>query len=126
INFGFDYEMPLADGKTLVFTNSNSYYSRYLLILGRRPDFYQPAFFKSDLSVALRGPDERWELALIGKNITDKITMRSCSNSNLANGSLLGGQVTGGTTRGPAGIDEVGCRAERGREVWLRLTLRPF
>src|SRR5207302_4912082 len=59
--FGFDYEMPLSDGRTIVVSNNNAYYSRYLLILGKRPDFYQPSFFKSDLSVALRGPNDHWE-----------------------------------------------------------------
>jgi iron complex outermembrane receptor protein len=126
VNFGFDYEMALADGKTLTFTNNNSYYSRYLIILGTRPDFYQPSFFKTDAGVALHGADDRWELALIGKNLTNKITLGSCSSSNFANGAFFGGQVTGGTVRGPAGVDEVGCRTDRGRELWLRVTYRPM
>jgi iron complex outermembrane receptor protein len=126
LNFGFDYEWPLADGRTFIISNTNAYYSRYVYFPGTRADFFQSGFIKSDLSFALRGPNDHWELALIGKNITDKITGGSCSNANYENGSILLGQVTGGTTRGPAGVDEVGCRADRGREVWVRLTLKPF
>jgi iron complex outermembrane receptor protein len=35
-------------------------------------------------------------------------------------------QTTGGTTSGLAGIDQQGCFVDPGREVWLRLTVRPF
>jgi iron complex outermembrane receptor protein len=126
LNFGFDYEWPLADGRTFVIANNNAYYSRYVLFPGTRPDFFQPSFIKSDLSLTLRGKDERWEIAAIGKNIFDKISKGNCSNANYANASVFLGQVSGGTVRGPAGMDEVGCRPDRGREIWVRLTLRPF
>jgi hypothetical protein len=131
LNFGFNYEAPLSEGRKLVFSNNNSYYSRYILIQGTRADFFQPAWFRTDLSVALRGPDDRWEVALIGKNITDKITKGSCANTNYVNGGILGGQITGGVgalngVSGPAGIDPVQCRADPGREVWLRFTYRPI
>ena len=97
-----------------------------LLIRGLRDDFWQKAYFKSDISVAVRGEDERWEFAVIGKNIGDRLTSSSCTASNTAAGVVGGGQITGGATRGPAGVDELSCFVERGREVWLRLTVRPF
>jgi iron complex outermembrane receptor protein len=65
-------------------------------------------------------------VALIGKNLTNKITAAGCTSSNIANASIFGGQITGGVGRGPAGVDEVACYADRGRELWVRLTLRPF
>lgn len=27
---------------------------------------------------------------------------------------------------GPAGVDAIGCYMDRGREVWLRVTVKPF
>ena len=39
---------------------------------------------------------------------------------------VLGGVVTGGTVRGPAGVDELVCYMDRGRELWVRLTFRPY
>ncbi|CAN7342742.1 TonB-dependent receptor [Phenylobacterium sp. LjRoot219] len=125
-NFGFSYETDIGHGMSVVLANENQYSSKYLTVLGLRDDFYQRGFIKTDLSLTFRGPEERWEFALIGKNLGGELTTGNCSVSNIANGSVLGGQVTGGTTRGPAGIDEVACYMDRGREVWLRLTVRPF
>lgn len=123
LNFGFEYEIPVGRGIALTVSSSNQYSSRYLTILGLRDDFYQPAFFKTDLTFALRGPEKRWEVALIGRNLSNRLTSSSCTAGNAQNGSL-GGQITGGTMRGPAGVDELGCYMDRGRELWLRLTWR--
>lgn len=127
-NFGFDYEFPIGSGLTAVIANNNQYSSRYLVILGKnRPnnDNFMPGFVKTDLTFALRGPENRWEIAAIGKNITDKITAANCSASNFQ-GGLVYGQLTGATAPGAAGLAEGGCYTERGRSVWLRLTYRPF
>lgn len=128
-NFGFDYEMPVGDGLTLALGSSNQYSSRYTTFLAKNyPEagLYQKAYLRADASIALRASEERWEVALIGKNIGNRITAGACSASNQQNGVLLGGQTTGGATSGPAGFGEVGCFPERGRSVLLRLTLRPF
>ena len=77
-------------------------------------------------SLTLDGPGDRWQLALIGKNLNDKLTAGTCSTSDYAGGVIFPGQTTGGTTSGIAGIDQQGCFVDPGREVWLRLTVRPF
>ena len=125
-SFGFDYEMPLGNRLRLAFSNTNYFSSKYLTTLGRRADFYDPGYFKFDLGVTLKGPEDRWEVAVLGRNLANKISRATCANGNLAGGFLFGGQVTGGTTRGPAGIDEVICYADPGREIWLKVTFRPF
>jgi hypothetical protein len=125
-NFGFDYEIPIGNEMTVALSSNTQYSSKYLTDLGNRPDYYQKGFFKTDLSVTVLGPKDRWELAVIGKNLTDKLTTGNCTNLNYQGGQILGGQVTGGTGRGPAGVDELVCNVDRGREVWLRLTLKPF
>jgi iron complex outermembrane receptor protein len=65
---------------------------------------------------------------VLGKNLTKKHTSPNCNNSNFA-GGLIGGQITGGVTNSapgfPAGIDEVGCYMDPGREIWLRVTVKP-
>ncbi|CAN7580355.1 TonB-dependent receptor [Phenylobacterium sp. LjRoot225] len=124
-DFGFDYEFSIGNEMKMVISNSNQYSSKYLAYLGLRPDFFQKSYIKSDLSVAVHGPDDRWEFALIGKNIGDKLTSHNCTAANIQN-SIFGGQLTGGNDRGPAGVDETVCFMDRGREVWLRLTVRPF
>ncbi len=125
-SFGFTYETPVW-GDLLVAIASNTHFSsRYITTLGRRADLYQPGFAKTDLSVSLKGPNDKWQITLAGRNINNEITRSTCTTSNGAGGLLTGGTVAGGNTRGPAGIDEVICYPDAGREVWLTLTVRPF
>lgn len=127
-NFGFEYQMPIGNGMRLQFTNSNQVSSRFatFLALGRPDDDnYQDGFIKIDASLTLKGEDDRWEVALIGKNITDKLTASNCSAANFAGGLVLGSPITGGTSSGPAGFAEAGCYTDSGRSVWLRFTFRP-
>lgn len=56
--------------------------------------------------------------------LTNHLTSSACTASNFM--GYGGGQITGGTGAGVSGIDEVGCYMDPGRELWLRLTLRPF
>jgi len=127
-NFGFSYEVPVASNTRLVFSNSNQYASRFVTFLAKnRPndDNFQDAVLKVDASIALHGPDDRWEVALIGKNITDKVTGGLGTAGNFAGGLFLTQQITGGGTSGDAGLSEAARYSERGRSVWVRLTLRP-
>jgi hypothetical protein len=121
--------MPVGDDLRLRLTNNNEYSSSYPAFLAlNRPnrDNFQSHFFKIDASLALKDTAERWEVALVGKNLTDKVTASNCSAGNFAGGNIIGGSVTGGTTSGPTGFGEVGCFAEVGRAVYVRLTVRPF
>jgi hypothetical protein len=72
-----------------------------------------------------KGPKDRWEFAVIGKNLNNALTSGNCTNGNYQGGLLPGTEITGTNLRGPAGVDEVGCWMDRGREVWIRLTLKP-
>jgi len=116
-SFGFDYERSVGGGLTLVLSNNNQFSSRYVTTLANRPnnDQYQQGFIKTDVSLVLRGPEDGWELALIGKNITDRLTTGNCSASDYRSGVVI-----------PSGsIAAMGCYIDPGREVWVRLTYRP-
>jgi iron complex outermembrane receptor protein len=126
INFGAVYKIPLSNGWRLTLSSDTHFASRQLLNIGRRADFFQGSYVKVDAAALLSGPDDRWELALIGKNLNNKITSGLCSTSNFANYSRTAAQVTGTNNSGADGIDELGCTAERGRSIIVRLTLRPF
>jgi iron complex outermembrane receptor protein len=122
---GFVYEYPLGSGMSLELSENNNYVSKYLTQPGTRPDFYQRGYLKVNASLALRSHNDRWEIALIGRNITNKITTANCTTANVANGAILGGSVEGATTMGPAGVGEVLCRPDSGREIWVRVTYKP-
>lgn len=124
-NFGIDYEMPVGNGLELAVGASGNYSSSFFTNLIGLPAYQQDSFFKFGGNVSVRKEDGGWEAALIGNNLTNRITAALCSNSNTQNGTVFGGQLSGGPVKGPAGSDELGCVPERGREVWLRLTLRP-
>ena len=126
-NFGFNYELPVGSGMTLALSNNNQFSSEYptFLAIGRPgDDNFQDSFIKVDLGLALEGVDERWEVALIGKNITDEITTSNCTATNFAGAAALGGAITGGTTSGAPGFSETACYTDVGRSVWVRLTYR--
>ena len=125
-SFGFDYELPVLEKLKLILANDNQYSSSYVTTLSRRADTFQSAYFKFDLSATLKAADDRWEVSVVGKNLGDKLTTGNCLLSNTQGGAVLGGQITGGTGRGPAGVDEAACFIDTGRAVWLRVTLRPF
>ncbi|MEJ5976273.1 TonB-dependent receptor [Novosphingobium sp. PS1R-30] len=131
-NFGFDYELPVGSGLKLGLTNNNQYSSSYPAYLANgRPnaDNVQDSYFRVDASIALRDAEDRWEIALIGKNLTDKLVSSNCSASNSAGGIVLpfSGAYTGGSVAGPMGWAETLCFADGpGRSVFVRLTYRPF
>lgn len=82
-----------------------------------------------DAGVTLKGKDDRWEVALIGKNLTDKLVASNCSLADVAGGIILpfNGDNYGYATPGAAGTPEKLCFADGpGRSVWIRLTLKPF
>ncbi|VWX53315.1 TonB-dependent receptor [Novosphingobium sp. 9U] len=124
--FGFGYEMPVGSGMTLSLGNSNEYSSRYLAGLGRRRDLYQRAYIKVNGYLALKAANESWELSLVGNNLNNKLTSGNKLTSNFANSVILFGQQTGTNGAGPAGVDEILTFDEPGRQVFLKLTLRPF
>lgn len=123
-NVGADYETAIGGAMRLSFGVETQYSSRYLTNLGDRADFFQDDFIKWNANVSLRSADERWEVSLIGLNLGNELTTGNCINLNYANGQILGGVITGATIRGPAGIDELMCFVDSGREVLLRLTVR--
>ena len=124
--FGFSWETPIGNDMSITLANDNQFSSSYLTVLGpNRPDFFSPHFFKTNASITLHGPKNRWDVSIIGNNLGDVLSRDNCSAFNFQ-GSLFGAQVTGGTGRGAAGIDEAACFMSRGREIWLRLTYRPF
>ena len=108
----------------MVIANDNQYSSSYLTILGNsavRPDTVQPGALKIDLSFTLYGKDDRWNIGIVGKNLTDKLRPGYCSSYNAAGGSIFSAPIAGTTTRNGTGEDELGCSGAAGRAIAVRV-----
>ena len=83
-NVGGYYEFGMSD--TLMFSLSAdvAYSDGYITSTNYNPDSYQKSFAKLDATARIFSSDRRWELALIGRNLTNK---RNLINANDRNGT---------------------------------------
>lgn len=125
VNAGFDYERPVGDSLRLGFGANGQYSSKFLKNLGRRADFFQPSFVKLNANINIGAENDAWQLALIGQNPTNKFTAGNCTQFSGATGQIFAPPVSGVNTRNASGVDELACIPDPGRQIFLRLTLRP-
>ncbi len=125
LNGGVDYDTPVGHGLKLGLGVNAQYSSKFLKNLGRRDDFFQPAFAKLNANISLAAEDDAWELALIGNNLNNKYTAGNCTQFSGATGQVIAPPISGAATRNASGVDELACIPDPGRQVFLRLTLRP-
>jgi iron complex outermembrane receptor protein len=130
LNGGFDYSLPLGGNMRLAFGSSMQLSTSYKTILGgggQRGDYYQRGYSKVNAYVTVKAENEAWEVSLIGNNIGDTLRAGYCANSDFQNTTIFTGfaQTTGGVTNPTGKVDDVGCVLEPGRQLFVRLTLRP-
>ncbi len=77
-----EYSWPIAGNLVLTTTADASHSSSFLQSLNLDPTATQAAFTKLNARIALAG--ERWELALVGKNLADKTTVSYVGDTPLA------------------------------------------
>jgi outer membrane receptor protein involved in Fe transport len=124
---GVHYEMPIGNDLKLGGGSDIQYSSKYTTILGLakvRPYFYQPSFAKVNANLQLTGPGDRWELALIGNNLTNKLVLNAQSGVAAQGNLFFVTGASGGPARNAAGLDEEIGFVDRGREVWIKLTVK--
>lgn len=125
INGGFDYDLAVGTGKTLSFGSSVQFSTKYTTTLGDRPDTFQRAFAKWNANVSYKADDGGWEVALIGNNLTNKYTTGNCTLFDAAGGNVLAISAPG-LAVSPIGNPEAACIPDLGRQVFVKLTLRPL
>lgn len=115
---GASYELPLsASGMTLEASGDMSYSSKYNFSDTLRPDAVQPGFTKFDASLRLNGPDKRWSLALIGRNLTNKYIVTGGSDIPFAGG-------TGTGTAGPGVLADMSAFVDNPREIFVEASVK--
>lgn len=73
--FHADWNSPLTAKTRLLVNGVLSYSDSYFINQNLSPLYEQDAYTKVDLRVAVADADDRWEVALIGRNLTDELTM---------------------------------------------------
>ncbi|MCC7489184.1 MAG: TonB-dependent receptor [Gammaproteobacteria bacterium] len=71
-----DWESPLTAGTLLRVNGAMTYSDDYFIQANMSPLYEQDAFTKYDLRVAVADVDDSWEVALIGRNLSDELTLQ--------------------------------------------------
>lgn len=71
---GADIEFDLEGGMTFTSALSLDFTSSYFMVADNDPLDRQGGYAKVNLRLAVAGQDDRWEVALLGRNLTDRMT----------------------------------------------------
>ena len=116
-NIGADYETPLGSGMKIGLSGNMTFSGSYFTDSASSDNSRVPNYQLFDATLRLAEQDNRWEIALIGRNLTNKYYwVRSVD-------SPFTGTAPGNET-GPAVLGDLQSAISRGREVMLRVTTR--
>jgi iron complex outermembrane receptor protein len=85
LNLGYEHVFPLSNGGEVRASASTHYESSKWLDYTHSPLFpgQQPAFWKSDLSLGYRAPENRWNISIWARNLEDRATYSAFTPSQL-------------------------------------------
>lgn len=97
---GVGYDMPVGNGYVLGLSTDARYSSSYVASAFGNADSYQGKYVNLDASIRFGTEDDRWQIALIGKNLTNRFYVTG----------VVDGPSTGGGTGTAAGLhaDQLG------------------
>ncbi|TAK06195.1 MAG: TonB-dependent receptor [Rhizorhabdus sp.] len=114
-NLGMLYETPVSAGYKIGLGGNMTFTSGYFTSVTNKPAGRQRAYQLFDATVRLATTDDKYEIALLGRNLTKKYYFVR-NNDVPFTGAGTGG-VAGTTT-----LADTGAPISRGREIMLRLT----
>lgn len=109
---GFTYDAPVANGVMLGVSSDAIFTSGYITQVANSPGSFQDGFVQWNVAVRVYADDESWELAFIGRNLTNELF---CSSS---------ADKPGGTRNPVTGGIDINCEALRGRQLGVQATFR--
>lgn len=115
VNLGASYDHALGNGMSVSLSGDANYASRYIAGPTAEPASVQRSAWRYDARIALNGKDDRWELALLGTNLSNVLR---ATHAFQASGT---GRGTG-TTNGLLG-DEI-LTPGQVRTITIQATLR--
>lgn len=115
---GFTLDVPVGSAGWSVRALSDvSYTSKFNFTDALRPDSVQKGYTKIDASLALRGPEERWTVSLIGRNLTNERVVAAANDIPFTGG-------TGTGTTGPATLADMSAFIDNPREIYVEVGFR--
>ncbi|GGE00272.1 hypothetical protein GCM10011529_03060 [Polymorphobacter glacialis] len=114
---GFTMDAPLGrSGLSLRASSDVSYTSEYNYTDALRVDSIQPAYARIDAALALCGSDGLWTVSLIGRNLTNKLTVTAANDIPFAGGT--------GTGTNTGVLADMSAFVDNPREIFLELALK--
>ena len=112
-----DYTTPVFGEYSLNFASSVGFSSKYNYTDALRPDAIQKGYARIDATVRLSAPQDRWQIALIGRNLTSEWVITSANDQTINTGA--------GPTGGPVGlVPDMNTIVDRGRQFYLEFSTR--
>ena len=100
---GAEYIMPIGSNLGLTIAADVIYSAEYFTSLTLDPATIQDAYTKINARVALGGQDQQWEVALVGRNLTDETVVSYSGDTPLAR-NLFGARSNYGFVDMPLGL----------------------
>lgn len=114
-NAGFTFEQPIGSGLRVTLTGDANFSSGFWGMVEQAPLGRQKNYTMFDAGLKLGDEDDRWEVALMGRNLSNVYRARFVSQASFTgNGAATGTATTGGLA------DYTGI-VNRGREVRIQL-----
>jgi iron complex outermembrane receptor protein len=114
---GFSFAQAIGNLKASLSSDVN-FSSNFFAQLEETPAVRQGGFAMIDAAVHVGRPDDRWELALIGRNLSDVYRSRYVSQVPLTGNPALTGTAT------PGGVSDYSGQINRGREARIQLKVK--
>ena len=117
---GFTYDLPIgSSGGRLSFNGDAAYTSKYNFTDTLRPDAIQDDYVKFDASIAYHAPDDRWSLAVIGRNLSNELVVTAANDI-----PFTGGLAQGTGTAGPGTVADMSAFVDNPREIFVEASFR--
>ena len=119
-NAGFNYETSVGSGFKIGLSGNVTYSDAYFTDTADTPGGKQPSYTLLDASLRFGADDDSWEVAFIGRNLTNEYYFVRSSDSPFS-GSNPGAYPSNSPYRLLA---DTAASIARGRELWVRLSYK--
>ena len=114
-NVAFDYKVPVGDTMAVSLGGNMVYSGSYITNNARPTDFVQKSFATFDGRISVGERDDRWKIALVGINLTDKIVTQTSGDRPFLSGANPFGLPVG---------DDIILNQNRGRQVYVEASVK--